>query len=90
MNNLQLRDLWSQLEKRKVVRVALVYLLVGLLIIPVATVAFESLGVPAWVLSLLLVVVLLGFPVALFLAWAYEITPYGIRKDSTGDIETLT
>ena len=90
MNKLQFRDLWSQLEKRKVVRVALVYLLVGLLVILVATVAFERLGVPAYILSLLLVVILLGFPVALFLAWAFEITPYGIRKDSTGDIETIT
>lgn len=90
MNKLQLRDLWSQLEKRKVVRVALVYLLVGLLVILIATVAFESLGVSAYVLSLLLVVILLGFPVALFLAWAFEITPYGIRKDSAGDIETVT
>ena len=90
MNRIQFRDLWSQLEKRKVVRVALVYLLVGLLVILVATVAFENLGVPAYVLSLLLVVILLGFPVALFLAWAFEITPYGIRKDSTGDIEIIT
>ena len=90
MNKLQFRDLWSQLEKRKVVRVALVYLLVGLLIILVATVAFERLGVPTYVLSLLLVVILLGFPVALFLAWAFEITPYGIRKDSADDIETIT
>lgn len=90
MNKLQVRDLWSQLEKRKVVRVALVYLLVGLLLILVATLAFESLGVPAYVLSLLLVVILLGFPVALFLAWAFEITPHGIRKDSAGDIETTT
>ena len=71
-------------------RVALVYLLVGLLVILVATVAFERLGVPTYVLSLLLVVILLGFPVALFLAWAFEITPYGIRKDSAGDIETIT
>ena len=89
MNKLQVRDLWSQLEKRKVVRVCLVYLLVGLLVILVATVAFESLGVPAYVLSLLLVIILLGFPVALFLAWAFEITPYGIRKDSASDIEPL-
>jgi adenylate cyclase len=90
MNNLQVRDLWSQFKKRKVVRVAWVYLLVCLLVILIATVTFERLGVPAYVLSLLLVVILLGFPVALFLAWAFEITPYGIRKDSASDIETTT
>ena len=70
MNKLQVRDLWSQLKMRKVVRIAWVYLLVGLLVILIATVTFERLGVPAYVLSLLLVVSLLGFPVALFLAWA--------------------
>ena len=90
MNKPQVRDLWSQLKKRKVVRVAWVYLLVSLLIILIATVTFQNLGLPAYVLSLLLVVILLGFPVALFLAWAFEITPYGIRKDSAGDIETTT
>jgi adenylate cyclase len=90
LNKLQVKDLWSQLEKRKVVRVALQYLLVGLLVILVGTIAVENLDVPSFVLSLLLVVVLLGFPVALFLAWAYEITPYGIRKDSAGDIESTT
>ncbi len=90
MKKLQVRDLWGQLKKRKVVRVAWVYLLVSVLVILIATVSFESLGVPAYVLSLLLVVILLGFPVALFLAWAFEITPYGIRKDSARDIETTT
>ena len=90
MNTLLTKDLWSQLVKRKVVRVALLYLLVGLLAILVGTLAFEKLGVPSFVLSLLPVVILLGFPVALFLAWAYEITPDGIRKDSAGDIESVT
>jgi len=90
MNKRRAKDLWSQLEKRKVVRVALVYLLLGLLVILVGTVAFEKLGVPSYVLSLMLVAVLLGFPVALVLAWVYEITPHGVRKDSAGDIESIT
>ena len=88
MNTLRIKYLWSQLKERKVVRVALVYLVVALLVILAGTVTFDSLGVPSFVLSLLLVVILLGFPVALVLAWAYEITPHGIRKDSAGDIES--
>jgi len=90
MNKLQAKELWSQLKKRKVVRVALLYLLVGLLAILVGTLAFEGLGVPPFVLSLLMVVILLGFPIALVLGWAYEITPQGIRKDSAGYIESTT
>jgi len=88
MNQTQLKELWSQLKKRKVVRVALIYLVISLLVILFGTLAFEALGVPSFVLSLLLVVILLGFPVALVLGWVYEITPQGIRKDSAGDIES--
>ena len=90
MNKLQTREVWNQLKKRKIVRVALVYLLVGLLVILTATMVFESFGVPPFALSLLLMVVFLGFPVALVLGWMYEITPEGIRKDSTGHIESIT
>jgi len=89
MNKLHAIELWNQLKKRNVVRVALLYLLVGLLVILIGTIAFEKLGVPSFVLSLLLVVILLGFPITLVLAWVYEITPHGIRKDSAGDIESV-
>lgn len=90
MKKLQVKDLWGQLKERNVVRIAWLYLIVGLLAILAGTLAFESLGFPAWVLSLLLAVILLGFPVVLFLTWVFEITPYGIRKDSTTNIETVT
>ena len=90
MNKLQFKELWSQLQKRKVVRIALIYLLVGLLVIVVATPAFDGFGFPTYVFSLLYIAILLGFPIVLLLAWVYEITPYGIRKDSAGDIETVT
>ena len=89
MSELRAKDLWGQLKKRKVVRVALVYLVSGLLVILVGTVVFEELGVPSWALSLLLVLIFLGFPIALVLAWVFEITPHGIRKDSAGDIESI-
>jgi TolB-like protein/Flp pilus assembly protein TadD len=51
----------------------------------VGEVTFEALGLPSWALTLLIVIVLLGFPLALVLAWALEVTPDGIRKDSAGD-----
>jgi len=89
MNRLSPKDLWSQLKERKVVRVALFYLIAGLVVMLVGIVALDGLDVPAFVLPLLLVLIFLGFPVALVLAWVYEITPHGIRKDSAGDIETI-
>ncbi len=81
---------WSQLKKRKVVRVALTYIFVGWVLMQIGEVSFESLGLPPWSLSLLIAFILLGFPVALILSWAYEVTPQGIRKDSAGHIETVT
>ena len=87
MSNKYVKDLWSQLKKRKVVRVAVAYIVVGWIVMQVGEVVFEGLGVPSWSLSLLIVLVLLGFPIAVVLSWAYEVTPQGIRKDSAGDIE---
>jgi len=90
MSKSRAKDFFNQLKKRKVVRVALVYLIVGWVVMQVGEVVLEGLGVPAWSLSLLIVLVLLGFPIALVLAWAYEVTPLGIRKDSSGHIESIT
>ena len=90
MSNKYVKDLWSQLKKRKVVRVAVAYIVVGWIVMQVGEVVFEGLGVPPWSLSLLIVLVLLGFPIAVVLSWAYEVTPQGIRKDSAGDIEATT
>jgi len=54
----------------------------------IGEIAFEGLGCPPWSLSLLIALILLGFPIAVILAWAYEVTPQGIRKDSAGYIES--
>jgi len=89
MSELQAKGLWSQLKKRNVVRVALLYVIAGWILIQLGEVAFEALGSPPWSTTLLTALVLLGFPVALVLAWVYEVTPQGIRKDTTGFIESL-
>ena len=73
-----------QLRKRKVIRVAIAYLIVGWIMMQVGEVTFEALTLPPWALTLLIVILLLGFPIALVLAWAFELTPEGIRKDSAG------
>jgi adenylate cyclase len=90
MSEMRAQGLWSQLRERKVIRVAVAYILVGWVLMQIGEVTFEGLGVPPWALSLLIVLVLLGFPIALILAWAYELTPQGIRRDPTGDIESVT
>jgi hypothetical protein len=90
MRAYQIDGLWRQLKKRKVVRVALTYVFVGWVLMQVGEVVFEGLGLPPWSLSLLIALILLGFPLALILSWAYEVTPEGIRKDSAGYTQPLT
>ena len=82
MNNTPGKSFWRQLKDRKVIRVGIVYIVVGWLLMQIGEVTFEALALPPWALSLLIVIVLLGFPIAMILAWAYEITPEGVRKDS--------
>ncbi|MCJ7814888.1 MAG: hypothetical protein MUP31_02440, partial [Xanthomonadales bacterium] len=82
------KSLFSQLKDRKVIRVGVVYVVVGWIMMQIGEVTFEALGLPPWSLTLLIVLVLLGFPISLVLAWAFEVTPEGIRKDSAGLAQT--
>jgi TolB-like protein/Flp pilus assembly protein TadD len=83
------KSFWQQLRERKVIRVGIVYVIVGWIMMQVGEVTFEALSLPPWALTLLIVTVLLGFPIALVLAWAFEVTPEGIRKDSAGQALTV-
>ena len=80
--------LWGQLKKRKVVRVALVYIFVSWIIIQLGEASFEALQIPMWGMSLLLVLVGLGFPLALILAWAHE-SGSGNYKQANRQIDSL-
>jgi adenylate cyclase len=71
----------GQFYQRKVMRVALAYTVVGWITLQVGEVTFDALALPSWALTLLIAFVILGFPIALVLAWAYEVTPEGIVKD---------
>ena len=74
----------GELKERKVLRVAIAYIVVAWIVMQVGEVTFEALKLPAWSQSLLVIFSLLGFPIALVMAWAYEITPDGIVEDRDG------
>jgi len=74
----------SELKERKVLRVAVAYIVVAWLVMQVGEVTFEALKLPSWSQSLLVIFTLLGFPIALVMAWAYEITPDGLVEDHDG------
>lgn len=68
-----------ELKRRKVFRVAAVYAVVAFVLVEAASYVFPALLFPDWALRLLVVLALFGFPIALVLAWAFEVTPEGVR-----------
>jgi len=75
----------GELKRRNVVRVGLAYALIGWVLAQIAEFAFENFGAPDWVLKSFVVLLLLGLPLALFFAWAFEITPEGIKREKDVD-----
>jgi hypothetical protein len=71
-------SLLGELKRRKVFQVAAVYAVVGWLLIQVAVSIEAPLNLPNWVDTLVIVLVAAGFPIALILSWAYDVTPRGL------------
>ena len=78
------RKFFAELKRRHVYRVAIAYGVVAWLLIQVATQVFPFFEIPNWVVRLVVLAVVLGFPVALVVAWAFEMTPKGLKR--AGDI----
>ena len=82
--------LFEELKRRKVFRLAVVYAAVGWVLAQVAAFAVETFAAPQWVQQIFVVFLILGFPLALILAWAYEVTPEGIKPDSSAQHVPVT
>src|ERR1700741_4389236 len=77
---------FDEVKRRKVYQVAAAYIIAAGGIIQLASAAFPAWELPNWALRLVIVLLLLGFPIALILAWAYDITPQGVRATPTAAI----
>jgi TolB-like protein len=73
-------SLFSELKRRNVYKVAIAYAVVAWLLMQIATQVFPFLEIPNWAIRLVIMLLALGFPIALMLAWAYELTPEGIKR----------
>lgn len=80
-------SLLAELKRRKVVRVAVVYAATAFAIVQAADVMLPRLAVPDWALTLIVVLLVLGFPVALVLGWALELTPEGVKVTRPPDAQ---
>jgi len=76
-------DFFEEVKRRKVYRVAAAYIIAAGGVIQLASAAFPAWELPNWALRLVITLLLLGFPIALILAWAYDITPQGVRITRT-------
>src|SRR5437868_12381040 len=76
---------FGELRRRNVYKVAVAYAVVGWLLIQVATQVFPFLEIPSWAIRLIILAIAIGFPVALIIAWAFELTPEGIRRTEDAD-----
>jgi TolB-like protein/Tfp pilus assembly protein PilF len=76
---------FGELKRRNVVRVAIVYVIVGWVLMQIGDVMFPALRLPEWTTTMLVAFLILGFPISIVLAWAYEVTPVGIKR--TEDVE---
>jgi adenylate cyclase len=74
-------SLFEELKRRKVFKVGVGYLVVAWLVVQVASIGFPAFDAPPWALRIFILVLLLGFPISLLFAWAFDVTPEGVRAD---------
>src|SRR5881227_3931640 len=79
------RTFFTELKRRRVYSVAVAYLVVTWLLIQVATQVFPFFGIPNWVVRLVVLLTIVGFPIAVVCAWAFEMTPEGIKLEEDVD-----
>src|ERR1700687_6440527 len=77
---------FSELKRRNVYKVAVAYAVVGWLLAQIATQIFPFLEIPNWVVRLVIALVAIGFPIALVIAWAFELTPEGLKRTEDVDL----
>jgi adenylate cyclase len=79
------RKFFAELKRRNVYKVAIAYAVIAWLLMQIATQVFPFLEIPNWAIRLVIMLLALGFPVALIIAWAFEATPEGIKRTEAAD-----
>jgi TolB-like protein len=87
---MNLTNFFSELKRRNVYKVAVAYAVVGWLLIQVATQVFPFFEIPNWAVRLVVLAVIIGFPIAVVIAWAFEATPEGIKRTEVADAMPAT
>ena len=83
---MKIDNFFAELKRRNVYKVAVAYAVVGWLLVQVTTQVFPIFEIPNWALRLIVLAIIIGFPIALVLAWAFELTPEGIKHTEDVDL----
>ncbi len=79
------KTFFAELKRRNVYKVAIAYAVVAWLLMQIATQVFPFLEIPNWAIRLVIMLIALGFPIALIIAWAFELTPEGLKRTEVAD-----
>ena len=82
------RNFFAELKRRNVYKVAVAYAVIAWLLIQAASILFPTFEAPTWVMKVFVALVALGFPIALVIAWAFEITPEGVTRTDQSSPES--
>jgi TolB-like protein/Tfp pilus assembly protein PilF len=80
-----MKDFFAELKRRNVYKVAVAYAVIGWLLVQVTTQVFPIFEIPNWALRLIVLAIIIGFPIALIIAWTFETTPEGIKRTEVAD-----
>src|SRR2546423_4016832 len=83
---MKIDNFFSELKRRNVYKVAVAYAIVGWLLVQVATQVFPFFEIPNWAVRLIVLLIVIGFPIALVIAWAFELTPEGLKRTEDVDL----
>src|SRR5437016_8983231 len=87
---MKIDNFFAELKRRNVYKVAVAYAVVGWLLVQMTTQVFTIFEIPNWALRLIVLAIIIGFPIALVIAWAFELTPEGIKRTEDVDPATQT
>src|SRR6202140_4474026 len=80
------RNFFTELKRRNVYKVTVAYAVVSWLLIQIATQVFPFFEIPNWAIRLVVLAIVIGFPIALVIAWAFELTPEGLKRTEDVDL----
>src|SRR5882724_7166946 len=85
-----MNNFFTELKRRNVYKIAVAYAVVGWLLVQVTTQVFPIFEIPNWALRLIVLAIIIGFPIALVIAWVFELTPEGLKRTEDVDLVTQT